>query len=131
MAGLADRRCPSRGRCCGAVTVTAFAHGGYFASEWGWALLAFTLVCLLVVLVRDTIVVGPLELVAAGALLACGLWTALSTAWSVSAAQPLLASERVLVYAAALPAALLVTDSRRRSSPVLARARSWFVVTRS
>jgi hypothetical protein len=103
-----------------AVVVIAFAHGGYFATEWGWALLAFTLVCVLALLVRDRIEVAPLEIAAVGALAAFAGWTALSTAWSVSAAQPLLATERTLVYAAALPAVLLVTEPRRRAPALLA-----------
>jgi O-Antigen ligase len=101
------------------VTAISFAHGGYFAREWGWALLAFALVSLLAVLARDRLGLGPLEVLAIALLAAFTGWTALSTLWSVSAAQPLLATERTLVYAVALPAVLLVTRSPRGSASLV------------
>jgi hypothetical protein len=102
------------------VTAISFTHGGYFAREWGWALLAFALVSLLAVLARDRLGLGRLEVLAIALLSAFTGWTALSTLWSVSAAQPVLATERTLVYAAALPAVLLLTRSPRGSASLVA-----------
>jgi hypothetical protein len=56
--------------------------------------------------------VGPPEIATVVLLLAFAAWTALSTVWSVSSAQPVLASERALVYATALPAMLLAVRGR-------------------
>ncbi len=100
-----------------ATTTVAFAHGGYFPTEWGWPLFALSLVCVVALLVYPDVAVGRLELLAVAALFAFAGWTFLSTAWSVSAAQPVLSGERVLVYATALPAAILLA---RRSADAAA-----------
>jgi hypothetical protein len=101
------------------VTAISFAHGGYFPREWGWAILAFALASLLAVLARDRLGLSRLEVAAVTLLAAFTGWTALSTLWSVSAAQPVLATERMLVYATALPAVLLVVRGRAGgASPV-------------
>jgi hypothetical protein len=62
----------------GAVVLTGAVNGGYFPSEWGWPTLAFVLVCVLAVLVRERIVLTRLEWVAIGSLAAFALWTLLS-----------------------------------------------------
>ncbi|MFL5962662.1 MAG: O-antigen ligase family protein [Gaiellaceae bacterium] len=103
-----------------AVAGASFTHGGYFPREWGWMLLAFALAMVLVVLVHDRIGLGRFEVAAIVLLAAFTSWTALSTLWSVSAAQPLLATERTLVYAAALPAALLLARPPKGSAWLLA-----------
>lgn len=103
-----------------AVTATSFANGGYFPSEWGWTLLAVALVGVLAVLVRERVAVGRLEAAAVAALAAFAGWTFLSVLWSPGADEPVRAGERTLVYAAALPVALLLIDSRRRVVPLLA-----------
>jgi O-Antigen ligase/Tetratricopeptide repeat len=102
------------------VTTIGFAHGGYFPSEWGWALLGFTLACLFAVLARDGIALGPLELAMVVLLFVFAGWTVLSTVWSVSAAQPVLSGERVLVYPAAMLAAFLAARSRRDAPALVA-----------
>jgi O-Antigen ligase len=102
------------------VAGIAFAHGGYFPREWGWGLLAVALVALMSVLVRERLSLGRLELAAVGLWTAFAAWTAASTIWSVSAAQPVLATERTLLYVTALLAALLVTRSRHGSVPLAA-----------
>jgi hypothetical protein len=102
-----------------ATTTIAFAHGGYFPTEWGWALFAFALVCLLELVLRRDIRAGRLELLAVTAMFGFTGWTFLSAAWSVSAAQPVLSGERVLVYAAAIPAAILLARSAREAAALV------------
>jgi hypothetical protein len=96
-----------------ATTTIAFARGGYFPTEWGWALFAFAFVCLLAGVIRPDVSVGPPELVVVGALFGFAVWTLLSAAWSVSSAQPVLSGERVFVYVAALLAVVLLVRSPR------------------
>ncbi|MGZ4334220.1 MAG: O-antigen ligase family protein [Gaiellaceae bacterium] len=105
-----------------AVTVVAVSstHGGYFPREWGWLLLALLPVALLALLIRDRLKLSSYELAAIGLWAAYAGWTALSTVWSGSAAQPVLATERTLVYAAAVPAVLLLVRVRSRGLPVVA-----------
>jgi O-antigen ligase/polysaccharide polymerase Wzy-like membrane protein len=91
------------------VGLTAAVNGGYFPTEWGWPALAFVLVALLAVLLRDRVELSRLELATVAAFAALLLWTLLSIAWSVSATEPVLAVELLLVYVTFLPAALLVT----------------------
>jgi hypothetical protein len=101
------------------LTAVSFTHGGYFAREWGWALLAFALAALLAVLVRDRLGLGRLEVLTVALLCAFAGWTALSMLWSTSTAQPMLATERTLVYAAALPAVLFVTRAPKGSASLV------------
>jgi len=96
----------------GAVGLTAAANGGYFPTEWGWPALAFLLVIIFAVIVRDRIALGRLELACAAALTAFASWTLLSTIWSTSATEPVLSVERVFVYVAFLPALFLVASPR-------------------
>lgn len=101
----------------GAVGLTAAVNGGYFPTEWGWPTLAFLLVTVLAVLMRDRLNVGPLELAAVGALSCFALWTVVSISWAGTATEPVLSLERVLVYVAFLAALFLVTP--RRSAPLI------------
>ncbi len=94
-----------------AVVGLGLANGGYFPSEWGWAALAFALSALLATLGRARLFLGPLEWAGLGALAAFAVWTLLSTLWSPSAAQPVLAFERSSVYVLALAAALALATS--------------------
>ena len=94
----------------GAVLLTGAVNGGYFPSEWGWPTLAFVLVCVLGVLVREQIELTRLEWFALGALGAFELWTLLSILWAASATEPVLAAERTLVYLLFLCALLLVAS---------------------
>ena len=100
-----------------AVGLTASVNGGYFPTEWGWPTLAFLLVAVLAVLVRDRLDVGPLELSAVIALSSFALWTVLSISWAGNATESVLSLERVLVYVAFLPALFLVTP--RRAAPLV------------
>jgi O-antigen ligase len=101
----------------GAVVLTGAVNGGYFPSEWGWPTLAFVLVCVLAVLVRERIVLTRLEWVAIGSLAAFALWTLLSILWAASATEPVLSAERTLVYVLFVAALLLVTS--RATAPAV------------
>lgn len=94
------------------VTAVASANGGYFATEWGWSAIALLLVVGTAVAVRASVSLGPLEWTMLGALAAFTGWMALSTAWSVSSSQPVLETERDVVYVAALAAFFLLASRR-------------------
>ncbi len=94
-----------------AVVGLGLANGAYFPSAWGWAALAFALVALLAALGRDRLVVGRLEWLTLAALGSFAAWTLLSTVWSPSSAQPVLAFERTAVYVLALLAVFAVATS--------------------
>jgi cytochrome c-type biogenesis protein CcmH/NrfG len=96
----------------GFVFVLAADSGGYWPTTWGWSTLVLSLVGGLVLVLRAEIRFGVLEKAAGLALLAFIAWGLLSALWSPSAAEPLLQSQRLLVYAAALLAALLLARSR-------------------
>jgi tetratricopeptide (TPR) repeat protein len=95
-----------------AVALIGLANGGYFASSWGWAALAFALLSLLAVLARERLFLARREWLAVLSLAAFAAWTLVSVVWSASSAQPVLAFERTSVYALALLAVLLVSTTR-------------------
>ena len=95
-----------------AVAWIGLANGGYFASSWGWAALAFALLSLLAVLARERLFLARGEWLAVLALAAFAAWTLVSIVWSTSSAQPVLAFERTSVYVLALLAVLLVSTTR-------------------
>lgn len=99
-----------------AVVVPAL-DGGYFPSDWGWPALAFGLVALAALVLRDEVELGRLELVALGAFAGFGAWVGLSLLWSPSFAQPLLELERDLLYLLGLVA--VVVSTPRRAAPAL------------
>jgi len=101
----------------GAAGLTAAINGGYFPTEWGWPALAFLLVSVFAVLVREQIALGRLELVGLGALSAFASWTLLSVLWAASSTEPVLSLERLLVYVTFLPAVFLITS--RWTAPML------------
>jgi O-Antigen ligase len=103
-----------------APTLTSAANGGYFPTQWGWSAIALLLVVGTAVVVRANVALGPLEWTMLGGLVAFTGWVALSTVWSVSSAQPVLETERNLVYVAAVAALFCVAS--RRSFPWVAGA---------
>jgi len=116
----------------GAVTLTAAANGGYFPQEWGWPALAFALVAIVSVLVRDRLAFGRLRLAFVGALAALALWTLLSIVWAPSATEPVLAFERTLIYVL-FALALCVLGTAFALEGVLAAATivcAWSLLTR-
>lgn len=103
-----------------APTLASAANGGYFPTQWGWSAIALLLVVGTALVVRARIALGPLEWTMLGGLVAFAGWVALSTVWSVSSAQPVLETERNLVYVAVVAALFCVAS--RRSFPWIAGA---------
>ena len=103
-----------------APTLASAANGGYFPTQWGWSAIALLLVVGTAVLVRTSLPLGRLEWTMLGDLVAFTGWVALSTAWSVSSAQPVLETERDLVYVGAVAALCCVAS--RLSFPWVAGA---------
>jgi hypothetical protein len=94
------------------VVGLAAAQGGYFPTAWGWASAALLWACAISLVVRGQMRLSGLERVFVAGLVAFAGWIALSTTWSSAFAQSVLEIERVLVYVAAVSAALLLTRVR-------------------
>ncbi|MGH3133804.1 MAG: O-antigen ligase family protein [Gaiellaceae bacterium] len=95
------------------ITVVAFADGGYFRETWAWTTLALSSLAWIVLLVRDKIVIGRLDLAALAALTAFVGWVALSAAWSPAPDDSLQEGERGSIYVAASLAFVLLVDRDR------------------
>ena len=95
------------------VTVVAFADGGYFRETWVWLTLAFACLIWITLLMRDTIALGRLELVALAAFGSFVGWVGLSAMWSPTPTESVEEAERALVYVAGLLAAALLVDRDR------------------
>lgn len=93
-----------------AVAGLAFANGGYFPTEWGWAAIAFLLVALAALIVRERLVVGRLTLGFLAGLALFDAWTGLSALWGPAPAPALLEAQRVFVYVAAAAAFIAVVS---------------------
>jgi hypothetical protein len=92
----------------GAVGGLAFANGGYFPTEWGWASIVFLLVALSATIARERLLVGRLGVGLVAGLVLFDLWTALSALWGPDPTPALLETQRVFVYVAAAAAFLVV-----------------------
>lgn len=92
------------------------AHGGYFPTAWGWAIVAFVAVLAWPLTVGATRRLTALEGVYLGALLTFAGWFALSGIWGTASAA-LDEAVRVLVYVAG--AAIALTVVRRAAVPAL------------
>jgi cytochrome c-type biogenesis protein CcmH/NrfG len=108
------------------VLVLAANSGGYWPTTWGWSTLVLSLVSGLALVLRAEIRLSVLEKAAALALLAFTAWGLLSALWSPSATEPLLQSQRTLVYVAGFLAALLLARSRSYSALL---AGTWCAIT--
>ena len=95
------------------VTVIAFADGGYFRETWVWLTLAFACLIWIALLLRDTIAIGRLELIALAAFGSFVGWVGLSAIWSPAPTETIEEAERALVYLAGLLAAALLVDRDR------------------
>jgi hypothetical protein len=109
------------------VTVAglAAASGGFFPESWGWSAVGLLWVASLGLLLRDELGVTNLQLVQVGTLGALSVWTFVSTVWSPSAAQPVLESERILVY---LSAAIACVVAFRRGTGSAVAAGVWLAI---
>jgi hypothetical protein len=86
----------------------AAANGGYFPSAWGWPAVAFLLVAATAVLVRERAGIAPRALAFPLLLGSVAGWALLSASWLPGATLPVQEAQRILVYAAAALAALLL-----------------------
>jgi hypothetical protein len=94
------------------VLALAADSGGYSPTTWGWSALVLFAAAALALVLRAAPRLGALEAVVSLALLALFAWGILSALWSPSLTQPLLQSQRTLVYLAGALAALLLARSR-------------------
>jgi hypothetical protein len=92
----------------GLMLALVSAQGGFFATSWGWSSLALLLGVAVVLVVRDGLAVGRLELAFVGLLTGLFAWTAVSATWSGSAGTSLVEAQRTLLYVA-LAAAIVLT----------------------
>jgi O-Antigen ligase len=94
------------------VLVLGADNGGYSPTTWGWSALVLFAVAALTLVLRTELRLGRLEVAFALGLLAFFAWGLLSTLWTPSLTQPLLESQRTMVYVAGALAALLLARSR-------------------
>ncbi len=92
------------------VAGVAAASGGYFPTSWGWTALLLSWVVIAASLLGRTRL-SALGAIWTAALLALAGWTCLSAFWGAPGPAAL-AGERMLVYVAAAPAALLLVRRR-------------------
>jgi O-Antigen ligase len=95
------------------VAGLAAAQGGYFPTTWGWSAFVLFAAALIALGTRRQLSLGPAQWTMIGGILALVGWIALSTIWSTVPAQSMLETERALVYAGGVLAALVLI--RRRS----------------
>jgi hypothetical protein len=120
---LARHRAPTTGWpefALGAFGVLGLgvAHGGYFASAWGWAIVAFVVVFVWRLMIGATRHPSRSEVVFLGGLLALAIWFALSGLWGPSSAA-ISEATRVLVYVSGAAAAVSL-GSRPNGSALVA-----------
>ncbi len=87
------------------------AHGGYFATAWGWAALGLAWSAGVALVVRSQIHYTRLELAACAALATFVVWIGVSALWSQSVSRSVLDAERALLYVAGLLAVFTVARS--------------------
>ena len=95
------------------LATVAFADGGYFRETWLWISLALSTLTWIVLVVRDGIAVGRLEVAGLAALASLAVWVALSAAWSPTPEVTIDEAERALIYVAGFLAVVLVVDGER------------------
>lgn len=103
-----------------AVVALGAADGAYFPTEWGLAILGFTLVATVSLLLAEPESPGRLGLGFLAGLAALAFWAGLSALWSPGAHLPVLDAERALLYASAVAAVLLLPCIRERADALLA-----------
>jgi len=93
----------------GPVLGLAAAQGGYFPTSWGWVSVPLLWAVAIALIVRDGVGLTTAERFFLGALASLAGWIVLASLWSIAPAQTILEIERVLVYAAAIGAVLLLS----------------------
>jgi len=94
------------------VVGLAAAQGGYFPTSWGWASVPLLWAVAIALIIRSEVRLNTYERVFVAALAAFAGWIALSAVWSPALGQSVLETERVLVYLAAVSAALVLSRAR-------------------
>jgi len=90
------------------VALVAASAGGYSQTTWGWAALATLWLGAVVLLARERIELGALELVFAGGLALFGAWVAFSNLWTPSVPSTMREVQRELAYIGVVATGLLV-----------------------
>ena len=80
------------------VIVLGFSHGGYFPVAWGWASVVLSWVAGIMLVLKNRIELGRLDLAWLGLLVLLVAWIGLSIAWSSDVPQSVLELQRSLVY---------------------------------
>src|SRR5262245_44786850 len=104
----------------GFLTVLVAGSGGYFPSDWGLVLLAFTLLGAAAILLRDRVELGRLDLCFVGGLTLFAAWTFLSATWAQAVGPAFYDGELALLYAVGAAAVLVALPTRTAEVPVLA-----------
>jgi hypothetical protein len=99
------------------VAALAAADGGYFPTAWGWIALVALWVVAAIVLLGSVVRPTGLQLAFLGGLAGLGVWTLLSTAWSIDSVETVHEAQRMLAYVAVAAALLLAV--RVRAVPTL------------
>ena len=95
------------------LTTVAFADGGYLGETWVWTTLALASLAWVALLLRETIQLGRLEVVALATLTCFVGWVTLSAAWSPAPEETIKEAERALIYVAGFLALTLVLERGR------------------
>ena len=105
--------------------VVAVDNGGFDSVAWGWASLALLFAAIVSLVLTGRVSIGRRELAFVGCLAALAAWTLASAVWSSSAEEPVLESERAVVYLAACLASFFLL---RRSTYRLLLGGTWTVI---
>ena len=101
------------------LAAIGFANGGYFPTAWGWGALVVLTVVAAYLVVGEATRPSRLAMVSLTALAAFGAWTWLALLWTHNTAATVLEGQRLLLYAGALAALVLLV---RRATLTLALA---------
>ena len=110
-AGLAARVVPAL-LVGGVLLGLVSSQGGFFATSWGWSSLVLLLAIAVVLVLRDALAIGHVELAFVGLLAALTAWTALSATWSGSAGTSLVEAQRAFLFLAVAAIVVLTAQAR-------------------
>ena len=99
------------------LAAIAFANGGYFPTAWGWGALVVLTTVAVYLVVGEAVRPSRLALASLAALAAFGAWTWLALLWTDNTAATVLEGQRLLLYAGALAALVLLV--RRATVPLV------------